>query len=201
LKGGVAVIDPLPAFPTRSEWDTEEYDSGRRFLRPAILDTFYALASTHLRRHSGLFVVVNQKRERAGIFFGDPWESTCLEVVDHFDVLLDLARIQALKEHGAVVGNRFRVKVKKNAGSAPFQETEFDILNHTGPDLYGNLFEVALAFDVVAITGDGYVLDGEVLGRSQRDAQRRFIELYRDGQGAAIRAALPGLALLPGVSA
>ena len=201
-KGAVVVLDPLPAFPTWSELEGEEYDSGRRFQRPAILDAFYAIASARLRlKPEGLFVLVNQQRERAGVFFGDPWEPTCREVTEHFQVSLHLARIQALKEGGQIIGNRVKVKVKKNSGSTPFQEAEFDIVNHTGPDFYGNLFEVALDFDLVVKAEGGYFLGGEALGRSQALARQRFAELYRNGRGAAIRAALPGSALLPEAAA
>ena len=49
-EGAVVVLDPLPAFPTWSELEAEEYDPGRKYQRPAILDAFYAIASTHLRR-------------------------------------------------------------------------------------------------------------------------------------------------------
>jgi recombination protein RecA len=191
-KGSAVVIDPLPAFPTRSEWEAEEYDSGRKYQRPAILDAFYAIASTYLRRNpQGLFVVVNQQRYTPGVFFGDPWESTCREVTDHFQVDVHLARIQALKEGSEVIGSRIEAKVRKNSGSTPFQKAEFSLLNHAGPDFYGNLFEVALAFDLVVKAEGGYFLDGDALGRSQTVARQRFAELYRDGRGAAIRAALP----------
>ena len=72
-------------------------------------------------------------------------------------------------------------------------------MNHAGPDFYGSLFEMALVFGVVVKAEDGYFLGDEALGRSQAIARHRFAELYQNGHGAAIRAALPGSALLPGV--
>ncbi|HFD38458.1 MAG TPA: hypothetical protein ENJ31_01220 [Anaerolineae bacterium] len=183
LAGGntVVALDPLPAFPGRDEWEVGMENGNRQKIRAQALDVAYALASAHLRRRpDGLLLIVNQERYNTGVLFGNPWEPTVHEVTDHFPVRLDLARIQAIKWEGRIIGSRSRVRIKKHAGGTPFREAEFDILTHRGPDLWANVLDLALIYDVIVRENGNYLLDGKPVGRTRAEVKATLAARYRD---------------------
>lgn len=168
----LVVIDPLPAFPTRAELELEECDVGQKWSRNPILDVGYRLICATLRIHpNSLLIVVNQKREKPGVLFGDPWRETSHEITDHFQVRLDLIRIQAVKEAGRVIGSRIKARVKKHAGGTPFTEAEFEILAHTGPDPWASILDVALACGAAERSNGHYLLGDKPLGANRDEAK------------------------------
>lgn len=72
-------------------------------------------------------------------------------------VRLDIRRIGAIKAAGnVVVGNRTRVKVKKNKVAPPFTEAEFDILYNQGISIEGEIVDLGTEFDVIEKRGSYY---------------------------------------------
>jgi recombination protein RecA len=58
-------------------------------------------------------------------------------------VRLDIRRIQAIKAGNDVIGNRTRVKVKKNKVAPPFTECEFDIMYNEASPSTGDVLDLA----------------------------------------------------------
>ena len=56
---------------------------------------------------------------------------------------LDIPRIQAIKAGNNVVGNRTRVKVKKNKVAPPFTECELDLMYNEGISRTGDVLDLA----------------------------------------------------------
>jgi recombination protein RecA len=87
-------------------------------------------------------------------------------------VRLDIRRISAIKEKGEVIGNRTRVRVKKNKVAPPFRVAEFDIMYDEGISRAGDLLDIAVELDVVEKRGSYYYRDGESLAQGRENAKQ-----------------------------
>jgi recombination protein RecA len=72
---------------------------------------------------------------------------------------LDVRRIEAIKAGGDVVGNRTRIKVKKNKVAPPFKEAEFDIMYNEGISRLGDILDVAVEY-ASCTAKSGWARDG-----------------------------------------
>ena len=80
------------------------------------------LMSQALRKMSGVIkqtntvvIFTNQLREKIGVMFGNPETTPGGNALKFYSsVRMDIRRIQSLKVSNQVVGNRTRVKIKKN---------------------------------------------------------------------------------------
>jgi recombination protein RecA len=86
-------------------------------------------------------------------------------------VRLDIRRIRAIKLHGRVVGNRTRVRVKKNKVAAPFKQAEFDIMYDEGISLPGDVLDLAVELDVIDKRGSYYKYGDEMLAQGRENTK------------------------------
>jgi recombination protein RecA len=91
-------------------------------------------------------------------------------------VRLDIRRIQALKDAGEVVGNRTRVKVKKNKVAPPFTECEFDIMYNQGISREGDLLDLAVTYGTVDKRGSYFRYGDTLLGQGRENAKSFLID-------------------------
>jgi recombination protein RecA len=89
-------------------------------------------------------------------------------------VRLDIRRIQAIKQSGEVIGNRTRVRVKKNKVAAPFRVAEFDIMYNEGISLAGDVLDFAVEMDVVEKRGSFYNYRDERLAQGRENAKEEL---------------------------
>jgi len=94
-------------------------------------------------------------------------------------VRLDVRRIAAIKDKGEVIGNRTRVRVKKNKVAPPFRVAEFDIIYDEGISRAGDLLDMAVELDVVEKRGSYYYRDGESLAQGRENA-KQFLREHSD---------------------
>ena len=86
-------------------------------------------------------------------------------------VRLDIRRIRAIKLHGSVVGNRTRVRVKKNKVAAPFKQAEFDIMYDEGISLPGDVLDLAVDLDIIDKRGSYYKYEDETLAQGRENTK------------------------------
>jgi recombination protein RecA len=86
-------------------------------------------------------------------------------------VRLDIRRIQAIKAGSDVIGNRTRIKVKKNKVAAPFTECEFDIMYNEGISLTGDVIDLAVEFNIVDKRGAYFRYGETLLGQGRENAK------------------------------
>ena len=88
---------------------------------------------------------------------------------------LDIRRIQAIKAGGEILGNRTRIKVKKQS-CATFTECEFDIMYNEGVSKSGDVLDLAVNYDLIDKRGAYYRYDELLLGQGRENAKEYLRE-------------------------
>ncbi len=114
---------------------------------------------------------------KIGIVFGSPETTSGGNALKFYaSVRIDLRRSQALKVAGEVVGNRTRVKVKKNKVAPPFTECEFDIMYDKGISKEGDILDLAVEYGQVDKRGAFFRYGETLLGQGRENAKTFLIE-------------------------
>jgi recombination protein RecA len=87
-------------------------------------------------------------------------------------VRLDIRRIAAIKEKGEVIGNRTRVRVKKNKVAPPFRECEFDIMYDEGISVEGDVLDLGVDLELIEKRGSFYSYGEERLAQGRENAKQ-----------------------------
>jgi recombination protein RecA len=172
----VIVVDSVAALVPRAEIEGDMGDS-----HPGLMAR---LMSQALRKLSGAIkasntaiVFTNQLRHKIGVFFGSP-ETTSggMALKFYSSVRLDIRRIQAIKAGGEVVGNRTRVRVKKNKVAPPFRECEFDIMYDEGISRQGDVLDLGVSLEIIEKRGSFYSYNGERLAQGRENTKQALRE-------------------------
>ena len=115
-----------------------------------------------------MMIFTNQLRQKIGVMFGNPETTTGgMALKFYASVRLDIRSIQAIKTGSEVVGNRSRVKVKKNKVAPPFREAEFDIMYNEGILKSATCCDVAVNGEIVEKRGAFYTYGDTRLGQGR----------------------------------
>jgi len=175
----IIVIDSVAALVPRAELDGEMGDS-HMGLQARLMSQALRKITAIVAQTNTTFVFINQLRQKIGVFFGSPETTTGGKALKFYaSVRLDIRRIGAIKEGEKVVGNRTRVKVKKNKVAPPFQECEFDIMYGEGISQEGDLLDLAVNNDIVQKSGAWFSYGEERLGQG-REKVRALMKEDRD---------------------
>ena len=175
----VIVIDSVAALVPRAELDGEMGDSHMglqaRLMSQALRKITAIVANSHTT-----FIFINQLRSKIGVFFGSPETTTGGNALKFYASLrIDIRRIGAIKEGDKMVGNRTRVKIKKNKVAPPFGECEFDIMYGEGISQEGDLIDLAVNNGIVQKSGAWFSYGEERLGQG-REKVRKLLKEDRD---------------------
>jgi len=67
-----------------------------------------------------------------------------------------MRRLDSIKKGGDIIGNRVRVRIKKNKVASPFKVAEFDIMYNEGISKEGDLLDVGTELDIISKRGAYY---------------------------------------------
>jgi recombination protein RecA len=149
----VVVIDSVAALVPRAEIEGEMGDSHVGLQARLMSQALRKLAGA-IKKSNTAVIFTNQIRMKIGVLFGNPETTTGGNALKFYaSVRLDVRRTESIKSGGDVIGNRTRVKVKKNKVAPPFKEAEFDIMYNEGISVTGDVLDMAANLDIVEKRG------------------------------------------------
>lgn len=171
----VIVIDSVAALVPKAEVEGDMGDA-HMGLTARLMSQALRKLTAAISRSNTTVIFINQIRMKIGVMFGSPETTTGGNALKFYSsVRLDVRRITSIKEREEVVGSRVRVKVVKNKCSAPFRQTEFDILWTEGISYEGDILDLALEEKLIQKSGAWFSMDGDNLGQG-RENTRQFLK-------------------------
>ena len=167
----VVVIDSVAALVPRAEIEGEMGDA-HVGLQARLMSQALRKLSGVIKQTNTIMIFTNQLRMKIGIIFGNPETTSGGKALKFYASLrLDIRRIQSIKDSGDVVGNRTRVKVKKNKVAPPFTEAEFDIMYNEGISKVGDILDLGVDYGILEKRGAYYRHGEELLGQGRENAK------------------------------
>jgi len=167
----VVVVDSVAALVPRAEIEGEMGDA-HVGLQARLMSQALRKLSGVIKQTNTVVIFTNQLRMKIGVMFGNPETTSGGNALKFYaSVRLDIRRIQSIKTQGEVIGNRTRVKVKKNKVAPPFTESEFDIMYNTGISREGDVLDLAVEYDLVDKRGAYFRYDDLLLGQGRENAK------------------------------
>nr|WP_275944754.1 recombinase RecA [Phototrophicus methaneseepsis] len=173
----VIVVDSVAALVPRAEIEGEMGDSHVGLQARLMSQALRKLSG--IVKQSGLCLLfTNQLREKIGVMFGNPETQPGGRALKFYSsVRLDIRRTQSIKSGGDVVGNRTKIKVKKNKVAAPFREAEFDIMFfENGISKTGEIVDLGEQLGLVEKRGAFYRYNDELIGQGRENAKQFLME-------------------------
>ena len=172
----VVVVDSVAALVPRAEIEGEMGDS-HMGLQARLMSQALRKLSGVIKQTNTVVIFTNQLRQKIGVMFGNPETTSGGNALKFYaSVRLDIRRIQGLKAGGDVIGNRTRVKVKKNKVAPPFTECEFDIMYNEGISLTGDVLDLAVIYELVDKRGAYFRYGETLIGQGRENAKTYLYE-------------------------
>jgi recombination protein RecA len=168
----VIVVDSVAALVPRAEIEGEMGDS-HPGLQARLMSQALRKLSGAIKASNTAMVFTNQLRQKIGVMFGNP-ETTSggMALKFYASVRLDVRHIEAIKSGGEVIGNRVRVRVKKNKVAPPFRECEFDIMYAEGISKEGDVLDLGVNMGLIEKRGSFFSYNGERLAQGRENAKQ-----------------------------
>jgi recombination protein RecA len=167
----VVVVDSVAALVPRAEIEGEMGDA-HVGLQARLMSQALRKLSGVIKQTNTVVIFTNQLRMKIGVMFGNPETTSGGNALKFYaSVRLDIRRVQAIKAGADVVGNRTRVKVKKNKVAPPFTECEFDIMYNEGISVAGDVLDLAVEYGLVDKRGAYFRYGETLLGQGRENAK------------------------------
>lgn len=183
----VIAIDSVSALVPQAELEGDMGDTHVGLQARLMSQALRKLAGTINRTKTAL-IFINQIRMKIGVMFGNPETTSGGRALKFYSsVRLDIRRIGAVKDGKDVVGNRTRVRVKKNKVAPPFKEAEFDIIYGEGISSLGELIDLGTEYDILQKRGSWYSYGEETIAQG-REATKEWLDEHPEERKAIKRA-------------
>ena len=152
----VIVIDSVAALTPKDEieGDMGAYHVGKQ---ARLMSQALRKLTAIVARSKTVVIFINQIRMQIGVMFGNPETTPGGKALKFYtSVRLDIRKIAQIKKGEEIVGSRTRVKVVKNKVSAPFKQTEFDIIYNEGISKEGEIMALGEKFKIIEKSGNSY---------------------------------------------
>ncbi len=170
----VIVVDSVAALVPKAEIEGDMGDS-HVGLQARLMSQALRKLTAAISKSNTVVIFTNQLRQKIGVMFGSPETTTGgMALKFYASVRLDVRRVDSVKTGGDVVGNRTRVRVKKNKVAAPFREAEFDIMYMEGISRAGDVLDMAVNHEIVEKRGSFYVYGDERIGQGRENVKENL---------------------------
>lgn len=178
----VVVVDSVAALVPQAEIEGDMGDA-HMGLQARLMSQALRKLTGAIKRSNTAVIFTNQLRMKIGVLFGNPETTTGGNALKFYAaVRLDMRRMEAIKQGGDVIGNRVRVRVKKNKVAPPFKMAEFDIMFDHGISKEGSLLDVGVESGVIDKRGSFYSYGDTRLGQG-RENTKQFLRDNPDLMG------------------
>ncbi|WP_409228630.1 recombinase RecA [Gudongella sp. SC589] len=168
----VVVVDSVAALVPRAELEGE-MGASHIGLQARLMSQALRKLAGAISKSRCVVIFINQLREKIGVMFGSPETTTGGRALKFYaSVRPDIRRIDSIKAGDAIVGNRTRVKVKKNKVAPPFKQAEFDIMYNEGISREGDLLDLGVEEDFVMKTGSWFSYNDVKLGQGRENSKQ-----------------------------
>lgn len=172
----VIVVDSVAALVPRAEIEGEMGDSHVGLQARLMSQALRKLAGA-IKQSNVCVIFTNQLREKVGVMFGSPETTPGGRALKFYaSVRIDIRRIQQIKQATDFIGNRTRVKIKKNKVAAPFKECEFDIMFNEGISKSGEIIDIGTELDIIEKRGAFYRYNDDLLGQGRENSKTYLLE-------------------------
>jgi len=171
----VVVIDSVAALVPQAEIEGDMGDA-HMGLQARLMSQALRKLTGAIKRSNTAVIFTNQLRMKIGVMFGNPETTSGGNALKFYAaVRLDMRRLEAIKQGGEVIGNRVRVRVKKNKVAPPFKMAEFDIMFDHGISKEGSILDVGVDSGIIEKRGSFYSFGETRLGQG-RENTKKFLE-------------------------
>lgn len=171
----VVVVDSVAALVPRAEIEGEMGDT-HVGLQARLMSQALRKLSGVIKQTNTVVIFTNQLRSKIGVMFGSPETTSGGNALKFYaSVRIDIRRIQAIKVGADVVGNRTRVKIKKNKVAPPFADAEFDIMYNEGISKTGCIIDLGVEYNILDKRG-AFFRYGETLLGQGRENSKQYLQ-------------------------
>jgi len=169
-------IDSVAALVPRAEIEGDMGDSPMG-MQARLMSQALRKLSGVIKQTNTAVIFTNQLRQKIGVMFGNPETTTGgMALKFYASVRLDIRRIESIKAGQEAVGNRVRVRVKKNKVAPPFRSAEFDIMYNEGISRVGGLLDIGVEMGLIEKRGSFYSYNEERLAQGRENAKQALRE-------------------------
>jgi recombination protein RecA len=167
----VIVIDSVAALVPQAEIEGDMGDA-HMGLQARLMSQALRKLTGAIKRSNTAVVFTNQLRMKIGVMFGNPETTPGGNALKFYAaVRLDMRKADAIKLKTDVIGNRVRVRVKKNKVAPPFKMAEFDIMFDRGISQEGSVLDVGTEVGVIEKRGAFFSFGEMRLGQGRENAK------------------------------